>query len=75
MSKWFSSAWFELESPVLASFAETGGESRVDLHGPFSSDKRREEAIEELVEENGDDYLIAVVRFDIEGESVPEIAQ
>ena len=70
MSKWFSSAWFDMTDQVAS-----GNESQVDLHGPFSSDSRREEAIEELLEENGSDYVIAIVRFDIEGESVPELAE
>jgi len=70
MSKWFTSAWFDLNDECA-----TGNESQVDLHGPFESDNRREEAIDELIMENSSDYVIAIVRFDIEGESVPEIAQ
>jgi hypothetical protein len=70
MNKWFSSAWFDMTDQCA-----TGNESQVDLHGPFSTDKLREEAIQELVDENGSDYVIAIVRFDIEGESVPEIVE
>ena len=69
MSKWFSSAWFEKDD------RRTGEEVRLQLHGPFETDTGRQEAVDELVEENGEDYVIAIVRFDIEGESVPELVE
>lgn len=70
MNRWFASAWFEM-TDVCA----TGNEARTELHGPFETDNLREEAIQELIEENGDDYVIAIVRFDVEGDSVPEIVE
>ncbi len=70
MNRWFTSAWFEMTDQVA-----TGNEARTELHGPFETDNEREEAINELVDENGEDYVIAIVRFDIEGESVPELVE
>ena len=70
MNKWFTSAWFE-----MADVCATGNEARTELHGPFETDNEREDAIRELVDEEGDDYVIAIVRFDIEGESVPELVE
>ncbi len=68
--KWFTSAWFEMTDTCA-----TGCEARTELHGPFETDNEREEAVDVLVEENGEDYVIAIVRFDVEGEGVPEIAE
>lgn len=70
MNMWFTSAWFDMTDQCA-----TGNETRTELHGPFGSNDEREAAIDELVEENGGDYVIAIVRFDIEGESVPELVE
>ena len=69
MNKWFSSAWFMTDQ------CTTGDEIRSELHGPFVTDREREAAIGELVEENDLDYMLAIVRFDIEGECVPELVE
>lgn len=63
MNKWFTVAVFVDEEQI-----------RSDLYGPFDTDKDREEAINELYDENAD-CMNGVVRFDIEGEGVPEVVE
>ena len=70
MNKWFTSAWFEITDQVA-----TGNEINLVLHGPYETNNEREEAVDELVSENGEDFVIAIVRFDIEGDGVPELVE
>lgn len=70
MNKWFTSAWFEIADGTCLTESYT-----TDLHGPFETDKEREKAVDALLEENGEEYIIAIVRFDIEGEGVPEVVE
>jgi hypothetical protein len=71
MAKWFTVIWYDKEL-----LAETDNNTVVQkqLFGPFARDVQREEAIASLIEEH-EDCLLGVVRFDIEGESVPEIVE
>lgn len=69
MDKWFTAAFFEMTDTC------TGNEARTELHGPFETSDEREIAIEELIDEDGGDFVIGIVRFDIEGDSVPEVVE
>jgi hypothetical protein len=71
MMKWFTVIWYDKET-----LAETDNNTMVQkqLFGPFERDVQREEAVAALIEEH-DEYLLGVVRFDIAGESVPEIVE
>lgn len=71
MAKWFTMIWYDKET-----LADTDNNTVVQkqLFGPFAGDVQREESIAALIEEN-DEYLLGVVRFDIAGESVPEIVE
>jgi hypothetical protein len=67
MSKWLTVAWYDPDCELTVNS---------ELRGPFMSDTAREEAIDSLlIEENQDtDYDLVIVRFDIEGDGVPEVA-
>jgi hypothetical protein len=69
--KWFTAIWYDKET-----LAETDNNTVVQkqLFGPFARDVQREEAVVALIEEY-EEYLLGVVRFDIAGESVPEIVE
>jgi hypothetical protein len=66
MSKWLTVAWYDPDERITVN---------AELRGPFVSDTVREEVIDSLNDENQDtDFDLVIVRFDIEGDGVPEVA-
>lgn len=72
MSMWFAAAFFERGSRRI-----TGHEASTEIRGPFANSGSRTSAIKELIQEHRDEFQVAIVPFDIEGddEATAEVAE
>lgn len=49
---------------------EDSGEVETSVHGPFKSERRRDDAVTEFREENGDDVIIILLNAEVDQDDV-----